>query len=255
MAATQAQLAPGTRLIVAGAVEEESATSRGARHIAANYRPDCCIIGEPSGWDGITLGYKGRLLMDYELHQPMGHSAGARPGAAETAVTWWNGLQRLSDHFNRGRARLFDQLLPSLREINTSSDGLTNSAFIKVGLRLPPDFDVDTFTAEVTHLAHGAALRCYAFEPAYQSNRRSPVARAFNQAIRQAGARPRYKLKTGTSDMNVAGPQWNCPILAYGPGDSSLDHTPDEHIELGEYKRCIHILQDVLETMSSQPHR
>ena len=255
MAAARAQLAPGTRLIVAGAVEEESATSKGARHIAAHYRPNCCIIGEPSGWDGITLGYKGRLLIDYERHQPMGHSAGEREGAAQKAVTWWNGLQQIVDHFNRDRERLFDQLLPSLRQINTTSDGLTNSAFLKVGLRLPLDFDVDAFTAAVTRLADGAMLRCYAVEHAYQSNRRTPLARAFNQAIRKAGARPRTKLKTGTSDMNVVGPAWNCPILAYGPGDSSLDHTPDEHIDLGEYRRAIDILRDVLETLAGQPHR
>ena len=35
--------------------------------------------------------------------------------------------------------------------------------------------------------------------------------------------------------MNVVGPVWQCPILAYGPGDSSLDHTPHEQIELPEY--------------------
>ncbi len=255
MAAAHAQLAPGTRLVVAGAVEEESATSQGARHIAAHYRPDYCIIGEPSGWDGITIGYKGRLLIDYELHQPMGHSAGNREGAAETAVAWWNGIKQISDQFNRHRERLFDQLLPSLREIRSSSDGLTNSAFLKVGLRLPPDFDVAAFTAEATRLANGAALRCYAVEPAYQSDRRTPLARAFNQAIRQAGARPRTKLKTGTSDMNIVGPQWACPILAYGPGDSSLDHTPDEHIDLGEYRRAIDILRDVLQNLAGSPHR
>ena len=47
--------------------------------------------------------------------------------------------------------------------------------------------------------------------------------------------------------MNVVAPLWNCPIVAYGPGDSSLDHTPDEHINLDAYVRAIEVLQDVLE--------
>jgi len=29
-------------------------------------------------------------------------------------------------------------------------------------------------------------------------------------------------IKTGTSDMNIVGPIWKCPIVAYGPGDSRL---------------------------------
>jgi len=246
-AAARAELSPGTRLVVAGAVEEESATSKGARFIATQYQPDTCIIGEPSGWDGVTLGYKGRLLLDYALQQPMSHSAGREQSVAETAVAWWNDLHDAIKDFNLGHKRLFDQLLPSLRQIRTDSDGLTNSATLKVGVRLPPNFDVEKFIALATHLAGDATLRPYAYEQAYQSNRRTSLARAFNHALRQAGVRPRFKLKTGTSDMNVVAPRWNCPILAYGPGDSSLDHTPDEHINLDEYRRAIDVLQAVLE--------
>ncbi len=253
IAAARAQLAPGTRLVVIGAVEEESATSKGARHVAANYQPDYCIIGEPSGWDGATLGYKGRILLDYELQQPMGHTAGKEEGAAETAVSWWNNLSQLIAQFNASRERLFDQLLPSLRHMHTASDGLTNCAVLKVGIRLPPGFDISSFTNQATQLAGAASLRCYAYEPAYQSNRRTPLARTFNHALRQAGAQPRFKLKTGTSDMNVVGPIWDCPIVAYGPGDSALDHTPGEHINLAEYKRAIQVLQIVLHELSSLP--
>jgi len=41
----------------------------------------------------------------------------------------------------------------------------------------------------------------------------------------------------------VVGPVWNCPIVAYGPGNSSLDHTPNEHIEVEEYLRAIKVLE------------
>lgn len=252
IAASRTILAAGTRLVIIGAVEEESATSKGARHVAARYQPDFCIIGEPSGWDGVTLGYKGRILIDYELRRLMGHTAGREVGAAETAVAWWNELSQIIAQFNQDWERLFEQLIPSLRQINTDSDGLTNSAFLKVGVRLPPEFDISAFTETATQLAGDASLRCYAYEPAYQSNRRTPLARAFNRTLRQAGTKPRFKLKTGTSDMNVVGPIWNCPIAAYGPGDSNLDHTPDEHINLVEYKQAIQVLKDVLHTLSNQ---
>jgi [amino group carrier protein]-lysine/ornithine hydrolase len=248
MAAAAARLPPGQRLIVIGAVEEESATSKGARYVAGQYRPDACIIGEPSGWDGVTLGYKGRLLLDYKLEQPMGHTAGPEIGVGETAVAFWNGVQQQLARLNNGRERLFDQIIPSIRHIQTGSDGLTDWADLKLGFRLPPDFDRDAFAATLTHLAQAARLHFHAYEPAYQSGRNNPLVTAFNRALRQAQARPRYKLKTGTSDMNVVGPIWQCPVVAYGPGDSSLDHTPHESIDLAEYIQAITILQAVLES-------
>ena len=52
--------------------------------------------------------------------------------------------------------------------------------------------------------------------------------------------------------MNVVGPVWGCPILAYGPGDSSLDHTPEERLDLAEYERAIEVLRQVLESPSGE---
>ena len=75
---------------VIGAVEEEAPSSRGARFAARRYpRPDYLVVCEPSGWDRITLGYKGRLLADYRLERPAGHTAGPEPGVCERAVEFW----------------------------------------------------------------------------------------------------------------------------------------------------------------------
>ncbi len=248
VAAGRAALPPGTRVVVVGAVEEECATSRGARHVAARYAPDACIIGEPSGWDAVTLGYKGRLLVDYALSQPVGHTAGPETGVAERAIEWWQTLVGYTKQFNTGRDRLFEQILPSLRHIQSRSDGLTEQVEMTVGLRLPPNFDATAAEATLRAAAgEEASLRFYAHEPAWEGPRGTPLVAAFMRAIRQQGERPRLKVKTGTSDMNVVGPAWGCPILAYGPGDSRLDHRPDEHIELGEFLRAIEVLQRVLE--------
>ena len=59
------------QIIVIGATEEEAASSKGARFAATQYAPAFCIIGEPSGMDGITLGYKGRLLVQARFEQSM----------------------------------------------------------------------------------------------------------------------------------------------------------------------------------------
>jgi LysW-gamma-L-lysine carboxypeptidase len=46
--------------------------------------------------------------------------------------------------------------------------------------------------------------------------------------------------------MNVVAPVWKCPIVAYGPGDSALDHTPNEHLELDEYWKAVNVLEQSL---------
>jgi LysW-gamma-L-lysine carboxypeptidase len=37
--------------------------------------------------------------------------------------------------------------------------------------------------------------------------------------------------------------------VAYGPGDSRLDHTPEEAIDLAEFERGIEVLSEVLRTL------
>lgn len=251
-AAARAEIQSGTRVVVIGAVEEESATSKGARHAAKCFNPDICIIGEPSGWDGLTLGYKGRLLIDYALEQPMSHTAGPQTGVAEQAVEWWTQLLDYVEGYNEGCQGLFNQILPSLREIHTGSSGFQNMVQAKIGLRLPPDFNLEVFQQKAEDWAGEAKLIFYGHEPAFQTSRRSPLATVFNQTFRAANIRPHFKLKTGTSDMNVVGPIWNCPIAAYGPGDSLLDHTPNEHIDCEEYLRSIALLEEVLTRLSRQ---
>jgi LysW-gamma-L-lysine carboxypeptidase len=86
--------------------------------------------------------------------------------------------------------------------------------------------------------------------PAFLAEKNTAPVRALLRAIRGEGGRPRFKLKTGTSDMNIVGPAWGCPIVAYGPGDSSLDHTPQEHIEIDEFLRSIDVLERVLRTLA-----
>jgi len=247
-----ARVAPrlsGTRLVVIGAVEEE-AHGRGARHLARTMpAPTCAFIGEPSYWEGITLGYKGMLSLDYRLIQPGGHSAGEIPGPAEKAVTFWNRLMTYAEEHNGNRAGHFDTIDPALREFSTFSDGLNDGVAMNIVTRLPPGLEVTEFQHKIQVWCNGAQLKFYPNDPPFQAEKNTPLVRAMLRAIRAAGGRPRFKLKTGTSDMNIVGPAWGCPIAAYGPGDSSLDHTPEEHIEIEEFLRATDVLTQALEIL------
>ncbi|HQY91957.1 M20/M25/M40 family metallo-hydrolase, partial [Caldilinea sp.] len=148
--------AHGVRLVVVGAVEEEAATSKGARFIRDRFegvqepQPLACIIGEPSHWTRVTLGYKGRLLVEMEAAQPMAHTAGPDAGVATVAVDFWNWVNDYAARFNAGREKAFDQLLPSLRRLVTFTDDVMHDHVVaSAGVRLPLDFDADFFAAEV----------------------------------------------------------------------------------------------------------
>ncbi len=245
-AATRVGPLPGLRLTVVGAVEEEAASSRGARHLLTR-RPTMAIIGEPSGWERITLGYKGRLLVDVRCEQPMAHSAGPDMGAAERVVELWLAVRSYAEACNQGRERRFDRLDPSLRAIRSASDGLCERAEATIGLRLPPGLEPARVRAELAaRCREPVEISFRGAEQAYLAPKSSPVVAALLAGIRAVGGRPAFSLKTGTSDMNVVGPVWGCPIAAYGPGDSALDHTPEEHLGLAEYERAIAVLAAAL---------
>ncbi len=246
---------PGWRLIVIGATEEETVTSKGARYALTQYQPDRVIIGEPSGWDRVTLGYKGRMLVDVWARRTVAHTASPMPTACEVAVDYWQRVRQRLAQVNHDRTRPWDQVLAALRSFDATTDGLEQVAHLLLGFRLPPDFGPDALKALLTGAAEdvpGLELHFWGEEVAYQSDKNNPLVRAFLAAIRHQGGRPGFVLKTGTSDMNIVGPVWQCPLIAYGPGDSTLDHTPDEHIGLAEWQQSVAVLITALELLMTE---
>src|SRR6266516_2399973 len=243
-------------IIVIGAVEEETATSRGARAVVERQRPYTCIIGEPSGSQAVTIGYKGRLLVDYCVTGPAHHSAGLQKNSNEMAVALWNRVHDHAADWNEQHAAnsTFAALMPSLRGIHSSQDGLEEHAQLSIGYRLPPGFDSACLRTQLERWADEdeALISFSGEEAAFQTTRATPLSRAFISAIRATGGQPVFKHKTGTADMNVVGPAWGENIVAYGPGDSRLDHTPQEHIRIAEYIHAIDVLELVLGELVQQ---
>jgi LysW-gamma-L-lysine carboxypeptidase len=252
--ATARALQRGTlacRVVLVGAVEEEVATSKGAHFILDKYAPEYCIIGEPSQWDRVTLGYKGRLLVHYRRVQPGAHSAGEERAAPEYMVNFWEAVQHYCAGWNAGRQKLFDRLMPSLRHVCSSSDGLYDRVEATIGLRLPEGIEPHELAETLrTYADEAVEMEFEGGCPAFRSLRSTRLANAFVRSIRSVGGKAGFVHKTGTSDMNVAGPAWQIPIVAYGPGDSRLDHTPDEHLILDDYRRAIEVVTGVLENIA-----
>ncbi|USZ66868.1 [LysW]-lysine hydrolase [Halorussus salilacus] len=249
--AAMAVVAVRTGVSFVGVVGEET-DSRGARFLVEDRdAPDAVINGEPSGWDGVTLGYRGFLSGEYAVATDSAHTSRPEPNAIQEAMAWWSRVEEAFEEeddtpvFERVTAK------PVVFSGGTADDGLSVEASAEVQFRIPPGESAagirETVEAELDagKIAWGDPI------PPVMESPRTEVARAFRAAIRRAGGDPRLLRKTGTSDMNLYAGAWDRPMATYGPGDSELDHAPNERLDLGDLDRAVAVLEDVCETLQS----
>ena len=256
--AAQVGTVNGWQFVVIGAVGEES-DSKGTQFAANQYKPAFAIIGEPNHWDRFALGYKGSAWANVTIRCEQIHSASGEITACEYAVELWQKVKAYADKFNKDRERTFDKLLPTLRGMNSDSSDFEQKARLRIGMRLPPDVSPNDWYTKLNEILHNdssqhgyqAELQPTGFAiPAWEGEKNTAPVRAFLSSIRSQGGEPRFVYKTGTADSNVVAPVWNCPVVVYGPGDSTLDHTPNEHIDLEEYSKGVHVLSNVLRKLT-----
>lgn len=264
---------------VVAAVEEEASSSRGARYAAKTYpRPDALVVCEPSGWQRYTLGYKGNLSVRLRCEAAEGHGAAQAAGPTELVVEAWRVVQAWALQVNELGGRQFDTVQVRLASINSGSDGLRARCAARIALRLPPGLPWRDAAAALRRLRlpEPVTIEVGRGLDACIAPRDSRLAACFRSAIRSLGGVPVATLKTGTSDWNVVAERWerSAPslalasgrtagpsegglredpsrahawqVVAYGPGDSSLDHSPEERLEVAEYLRSIEVLEGVV---------
>ncbi|WP_276280006.1 [LysW]-lysine hydrolase [Halorussus caseinilyticus] len=258
--AAMAAAAVETGVSFVGVVGEET-DSRGARHLVEDRaEPDAVVNGEPSGSDGVTLGYRGFLAGGYAASTDSVHTSRPDSNAVQEAMAWWSRVESaLADSTAAGaegdgddaETPVFERVTAKPVEFSggTAPDGLSVEASVEVQFRIPPGETADGIRETVeTELESGSVAWKEPIPPVMETPR-SEVARAFRAAIRRVGGDPRLLRKTGTSDMNLYAGAWDCPMATYGPGDSELDHAPNEHLDLGEFDRAVAVLKRVSETL------
>jgi len=241
-----------TGVSFAGVVGEER-DSRGARHlIAERDAPGALLNGEPSGWDAVTLGYRGFLPGTYVATSESGHTSRPEDNAIQTAIGWWH---RVEDAFATDEWRpVFEGVTakPVGMDAGASADGLSVEATMEVQFRIPPDMDAGAVREIADGELEAGTVQWRDAIPPVMRSPRNDVARAFRVAIRETGGDPSQLRKTGTSDMNLYADVWDCPMATYGPGDSALDHTPMEHLHLVEFDRAVAVLERASERLAAR---
>jgi LysW-gamma-L-lysine carboxypeptidase len=247
------------KIIVASVVEEE-ATSRGVKHlIKGGISADYAIFGEPSGVGNITIGYKGNLHIKVTSKTETGHSS--TPWLYENALE--KGFE-LWQQINDSLPPLETQKSPFYAVtacLTKVSGGRANSVIpfeseVHVDLRIPPQFTaeqvfnnakkvIDKYEADNPKVKVKVSIEDS--NEAFEVDKSSPLVKALSFSIRKVRGKPAVLLrKTGTGDMNILGRAMNAPIVTYGPGDSHLDHTKDEHIVIKEYLDSIQVYKEAL---------
>jgi len=245
----------GWQFNVIAAVDEEL-DSTGAWYVVGQYSPQYAIIAEPSRWNRVTIGYKGIAWAEVRIHRPSAHTATLQESAPEAAIRIWKKILTWSETFNTGRERIFDRVLPSLREFSSGENGLETWACLRIDTRLPVDFHPQDWYDQLEKMLQDSEsepfeVKQYRYPiPAFKGSKNGPLMRAFLSEIRAVGGDPGFVLKSGTADLNIVAPAWGCPSIAYGPGDSNLDHTPNEHLSLSEYDKAVNVLEAVLRRLA-----
>ncbi|MFW6071003.1 MAG: [LysW]-lysine hydrolase [Candidatus Bipolaricaulota bacterium] len=231
-------------ILVIGVVEEES-SSKGAYAILEQASPDYVVVGEPSRWNGITLGYRGSTRITYTLKKPKTHRGEGSSIPAEEAVEFYKEVQELFEDETSG----FYGTDVRLTNFQTRDEPFSDSVRMELDVRTGPGFDYDSLSDFVEKEREGARIERTRGIPPVKTSKRNKLVSSFLSGIRSAGGEPKFKLKTGTADMNILAEHWDVPMIAYGPGDSSLDHTPRERLELEELSLAKEVLTEALKVL------
>jgi LysW-gamma-L-lysine carboxypeptidase len=252
------------KILVISVVEEE-ATSRGVRYlINQGIEADYAIFGEPSGVENITIGYKGQVQLKVGVKTETGHSSTPwlYENALEKAYELWRQIKNaysyppLKQQENSGSP--FNTVTACLTKLTggKATSVIPFESEMTIDIRVPPQFT----STQVIEQTQKIIAKYQATNPKvtvkatvndtvepFEVNKTSPLVHTLSASVRKVLGKPATLLrKTGTGDMNILGKAMNLPIVTYGPGDSKLDHTIDEHIVISEYLDSIQIFKETI---------
>ena len=247
------------KILVASVVQEE-ATSAGVKYLIDDgIQADYAIFGEPSGAENITIGYKGNLHLKITCAAETGHSSTPwlYENALEKAFELWQQLKNSFPPIEKQESPYY-AITACLTKLvgGKATSVIPFESEMHLDIRIPPPLTSTQVLSNTKNVIsqYQAANPKVAVkvevkdsnEP-FEVNKNSPLVHALSSSIRKVMNKPATLLrKTGTGDMNILGQALNVPIVTYGPGDSHLDHTTDEHIVISEYLAGIQVYKETL---------
>ncbi len=233
------------KVVVAGVVEEEAPTSKGTYHLLKHLKPKMAVNGEPSNLEGVTIAYKGRIVVECRTEGEAAHAGMKADNPIERTFEYY---EKLRQHFPRHHT--FDSVIFNVTHIDygkrDSLNIIPGHLDFFMDVRIPPNADIE----KIKHLFKSSApagvkVNIPEAFPGCEIEPASLLARAMVAALRSQGLTPRYLKKSGSADMNITMAK-GIPTIAYGPGDSKLDHTDKEYLKWSDYEKSIGVLKAFL---------
>ncbi len=231
--------------------EEVAAEHNGLRHLFAE-RPDLvagdvALLGEPTG-GAIEAGCQGTMRVRVELVGARSHTA--RPWMGRNALHRAGKVLAALDDYQARRpvidgCEYREALQAVFAEGGVAGNVVPDKASVTINHRFAPDRSVDEAWEHVTavlapYLEDGDTVEMVDAAPAAAPGLTHPLLEALRE---RNGLEVRAKLGwTDVSRFAAAG----IPAVNFGPGDSSLAHTRDEHLDRASLERVYAALGDLL---------
>ena len=221
---------------------------------------DFAVFGEPGGARRVAVGYRGRVEGRLSVRTSGGHAASpwAHPSAVDEAM----GVLARMKAYEKSHTIEGDRY----RSVNVSltmiqggyySNVIPPACEVTLDIRIPPgltsaalESDLVRIVEESRRASPDASFELRFDEPSepYDAPTDSLVVRAFQRSIiKTLASKPVLTHKTGTGDMNTMAQRMGIPCVTYGPGDSRLEHTDGEFVEIADYENSILVLRGVFE--------
>jgi len=253
--------------IVLACVVDEEGRSIGIKELLKNreIQADFAIFGEPSGIRNITIGYKGALKLEVTVETPTSHASA--PWLTENAILKsFELVQILQSHtFNnerKGEHYYGVSVTPTIIQGGSADNVIPGTCKLVIDIRIPPQILCEKALGEINGLIQNfqaksssirVSLNILEITEAYEADKNSSFVRALQESVKDVlGETARLIRKTGTGDMNMIGRILRIPTVTYGPGNSHLDHSENEYIEIPEYLKSIEIYKRIVERLLSQ---
>ncbi len=217
----------GCEVEVAGLSDEEL-FSRGAKALVKSGRRfDYIIIGEPTSTTGIGIEYRGVIHVDVKCKSVASHSSSSNDNVITKVA------EGLLSVFSPPRDYDTPTVIPTIFKSGVAINVVPDEAYLHLDIRYSKKNSPEEILRRIEETFSGCEVNVTERLDPVKVSPNSHVVKAIMRSLIRQGVRPTLVRKWGTSDMNVLYSISN-EIVAYGPGDSKLEHTDKEYISYDE---------------------